>query len=246
MRTIGRSVRAAVLGGIVLAASPALAALQVITDFQVGSGGASFTPTYTPSSTDLINGQLPSSSAGDFTFELSGGLPVLTNGTYGTITQPGGAPDRTHGAFAVAGGGSGTGTFVQYNLNTAASPLGYNLTAIDVFGGWNDNGRDQQAYTVQYSTVANPGVFINLQSVSFNPTVGADLQTANRATINDSLGGFIATGVAAIRVNFDPATENGYSGYAEIDVIGAAVPEPATAGIIAVGAAAFLARRRRH
>ena len=229
-----------------LLSAPAAAVPQVVTDFQVGPGGAgsTFTPSYIVSSTDLINGKSPSASSGDFAFELSGGLPVLTNGTYGTITEPGGAPDRTHQAFAVGGGGSGTGTFVTYSLDLAASPLGYNVSRIDVYGGWNDNGRDQQAYTVQYSTVASPAAFIDLANVNFNPAVAANLQTANRATITDTTLPNLATGVAAVRINFSGATENGYSGYAEVDVIGTAVPEPAGAGLIVLACAATLRRRR--
>jgi len=227
---------------------PARGAVTVATDFQVGPGGvgSTFTPTYVVSNTDLINGMLPSASSGDYTVELSGGLPVLTNGIYGTITEPGGAPDRTHGAFAVAGGGSGTGTTLTYSLNTGASPAGYKLSNIVVYGGWNDNGRDQQAYTVQYSTVASPATFLNLATVNFNPTVGANLQTANRVTIAEDTLPFLATGVAAIRFNFDPATENGYSGYAEIDVIGQPVPEPGVIGAMLVAAPALIARRRRR
>jgi hypothetical protein len=102
---------------------------------------------------------------------------VLTNGTYGTITEPGGAPDRSHASFALAGGGSATGTFATYTLNLAASPSGYDISRIDVYGGWNDSGRDQQLYTVAYSLIGS-STFIDLPSVNFNPTIGANLQSA--------------------------------------------------------------------
>jgi hypothetical protein len=230
----------------VLMSAPAGAVPQIATDFQLGPGGAgsTFTPSYVVSSTDLINGRPAAASSGNFAFELSGGLPVLNDGVYGTITEPGGAPDRTHLAFGVAGGGQGTGTFVTYELDLAASPLGYNLSRVDVFGGWNDSGRDQQAYTVQYSTVASPAAFIDLANVSFNPTIPADTQTANRVTITEDTLPNLATGVAAVRINFSPATENGYSGYAEVDVIGTAVPEPAGMALIALACAVALRRQR--
>jgi hypothetical protein len=99
---------------------------------------------------------------------------------------------------------------------------------------------------VQYSTVASPATFLNLATVNFNPAVGANLQTANRVTIAEDTLPFLATGVAAIRFNFDPATENGYSGYAEIDVNGQPVPEPGAIGAVLVGAPALIARRRRR
>ena len=85
----------------------------------------------------------------------------------------------THAAFGLGGGGSNTGTSVTYNLG--ANPLGYNISAIVVYGGWNDNGRDQQLYTVSYSLIGDAG-FIALPTVNFNPAVGANLQTANRST----------------------------------------------------------------
>jgi hypothetical protein len=223
------------------------AAVVVTPDFQVGPGGAgsNFTPSYVVSNSDLINGVAPLTSSGDFTVELSGGLPVLNNGAYGTITEPGGAPDRTHGAFGVAGGGTGTGTTVTYALNTAASPLGYKISSIVSYGGWNDNGRDQQAYTVQYSTVASPGTFIDLATVDLNPSVGANLQTANRATITENALPQLATGVAAVRFNFSGATENGYSGYAELDVFGTPVPEPMGVGAVLAGLVGLGSRRHR-
>jgi hypothetical protein len=235
-----------VLCAAVLWSPGARAVPQVATDFQLGPGGAgsTFTPTYVVSNTDLINGRPAAASSGDFAFELSGGLGVLNDGVFGTITEPGGAPDRTHGAFGVAGGGQGTGTFVTYNLDLAASPLGYNVNRIDVFGGWNDSGRDQQAYTVQYSTVASPGTFTDLANVNFNPTIPANTQTANRVTITEDTLPNLATGVAAVRINFSGQTENGYSGYAEIDVIGTAVPEPAGMALIALAGALVLRRRR--
>jgi hypothetical protein len=202
----------------------------------------SFTPTYTVSSTDLINGRTPSASNGDFALELAGGLPVLTNGTFGTITEPGGAVDRTHGAFATAG--NTAGTTVTYTLNTAASPLGSNLNSIAVYGGWNDSGRDQQNYQVLYSTVQNPTNFINLTTVNFNPTVPDNTQSASRTIITDTTG-LLAIGVGALQFNFlNP--ENGYTGYAEIDVLGAPTPEPTGCTLLCVGAAALMARRRRR
>jgi len=233
------------LAALALVAGRASAVVTVTPDVQVGPGGAgsTFTPSYVVSATDLINGKAPTASVGDFSVELSGGLPVLTDGAYGTITEPGGAPDRTHGAFGVAGGGGGTGTSVTYALGT--NPAGYNISSIVSYGGWNDNGRDQQAYTVAYSTVASPGTFIDLATVSYNPTVGASLQTANRVTIVDDTLPNLATGAAAVRFTFNPATENGYSGYAELDVNGTPTPEPGSATLLFVTAGALLARRRR-
>ncbi len=221
------------------------AALVTVTDFQAGTGGAgsTFTPIYTVSDSDLINGLTPSSFSGDFAaVEFSGGLSVLNDGVYGTITEPGGAPDRTHGAFGLGGGGAGTGNFVIYNLG--ASPTGYNLSSVFVYAGWNDNGRDQQLYTFSYSVVGDAS-FTTLTTVNYNPAVGPDVQTANRSILLESDTTYLAMGVDAVRFDFPAGVENGYTGYAELDVQGVAtIPEPSALAFSGLGLLA-LARRRR-
>jgi hypothetical protein len=134
---------------------------------------------------------------------------------------------------------------VTYALNLGASPQGYNLTGIDTYGGWNDQGRDQQLYTVAYSTVADPGTFIDITSVNFNPTAGGD-PSASQVSITDTTG-TLASNVGAVRFTFNqPAEpENGYTGYVELDVFGTPVPEPTVLGVLAVGALGLLGRRRK-
>ena len=218
--------------------SAADAVVTPVFDNEVGPGGvgSTFTPSYVVSTTDLLNGLSPSASGGNFAAtEITGGLPVLTDGTFGTITEPGGAADRTHLIFAIAGGGSGTGTFVTYTLNTSANSLGYDIDSSVVYGGWNDNGRDQQLFTVAYSVVGN-SAFINLPPVDFNPTVGANLQSATRVTLAETAPIPLASGVDEIRITFSPSPENGYTGYTEVDVLGSArIPEPASPTLILGG-----------
>ena len=204
---------------------------------------STFTPSYVVSNSDLINGLIPASFSGDFAaVEFSGGLPVMNDGVYGVITEPGGAPDRTHGAFGLGGGGSATGISVTYNLGS--NPSGYNISSVAVYGGWNDNGRDQQLYTFSYSLIGDPG-FVTLTTVNFNPAVGASLQTANRSTLTEDALPFLASGVDAVRFDFPGGAENGYTGYAELDVIGSAVPEPGVSVFSLAGILALAGRRRR-
>ena len=230
-----------------VAATPAFSAAVFSTDVQIGPGGvgSTFTPTYIVSSSDLINGMTPSAVVGDFAVtEFTGGTPVLTNGTYGTITEPGGAPDRTHGAFGIAGGGGGSGTSVTYSLS--ANPLGYNISSVAAYGGWNDNGRDAQLFTFSYSVVGSAAFVTIPVTVDFNPTVGASLQTANRTILTDNALPFLAQNVDAVRFDFPGTVENGYTGYAELDVIGVAVvPEPGTALLGLAGGGGMMRRRRR-
>jgi hypothetical protein len=92
-----------------------------------------------------------------------------------------------------------------------------------VYGGWGDAGRDQQAYTVYYSTIAAPTTFISLGSVNYLPANPSGVQCATRATLVPA-NGVLATNVAAGKFDFTtPAGENGYEGYSEIDVFGAPV-----------------------
>ena len=223
---------------VVLSLWPAvIASASPIVDTNGTTGPGPFTPFYAVSSSDLINGRAPSAQSGNFAEEGAGGVAVLTNGTFGTIS--GGNPG-VNTLFATAG----TGEQLTYTLDLAANPQGYLVNSIATYGGWNDSGRDQQLYTVAFSTVANPTTFVDYASVNFNPTAGGD-PSASRVQINDSTG-IAALNVAAVRFTFDQpaAPENGYTGYTEIDVIGRAMPEPTAMGLVALGAAGLLARRR--
>lgn len=196
-------------------------------------------------SSSLIFGQnLPADTydpIGDFndpdsdliSFGLAGGLPVLTDGNYGMIVPEGPHPAFATGGPQSVGEGSGasaystnSGEYVVYTLGT--NPNGYNVTNIQIAGGWNDNGRDSQYYTVSYSTVANPTLFVplviasnnipdNTNSINYQLDAGMMI----RGTFTPA-SGVLASNVYAIYVDFtspggDP---NGYSGYNEISVFG--------------------------
>src|SRR5690606_17056175 len=85
--------------------------------------------------------------------------------------------------------------------------------------------------------------FIDLHTVNFNPAAsgGAGQPLVNTLVALSSDSGPLADNVARLRFGFN-ATENGYAGYREIDVLGAAVPEP---GAMAALAPVVLLLRRR-
>ena len=156
--------------------------------------------------------------------DAAGGLPVLTDGSYGTF-----AYDESHPAFAACG--PTAGQYVIYSLGSNAN--GYNVTNIQIAGGWNDNGRDSQYYTVFYSTVANPSTYIPLASVANNlSNYGANDPTVVRTTFTPAVG-VLASNVAYIYVDFTTPTgvPNGYSGYSEISVFGS----PSATDTVAAG-----------
>ena len=93
--------------------------------------------------------------------------------------------------------------------------------------------------TARYALVSNPGVFIDITTVNFNPNPfpsGESLVTDDTGTI--------ASGVGEIQLLF-PTQENGYVGYREIDVLGTAVPEPSAFSLLGLVAFGLIVRRRR-
>lgn len=186
---------------------------SVETDIAPAGGTGNYTPTFPsggPSSTDLLNGLSPTAQVGDFTRETSTGVAALTNGSVQTAygNQMATSP---HAAYATAGANDS----VTYALSGI-----YNITSLVIYGGWNDAGRDQQAYNVLTSNDAG-ATFTPLGTIDVNPGLqGTDVTpVSNRVAFTNDAGPNLATGVTHIRLDF-LAVENGYTGYTEIDVFG--------------------------
>ncbi len=209
---------------------------------------AGFTPTWDTSllGSSLIAGQstplLGYDPTGNFAdpdngvqaHNLAGGLLALTDGGYGAFDNTG-----AHPAFATCGPGGpspGAGQYVIYQLgNGVSNPNGYDVTSIQIAGGWNDNGRNSQYYTVSYSTVANPTMFFPLvtevNDLSSGNVIGggngkavpagSGTPTTVRTTFTPATG-VLASNVYAIYVDYTVpnSVPNGYSGYSEIAVFG--------------------------
>ncbi|MDB6067652.1 MAG: Alfa-L-rhamnosidase [Pedosphaera sp.] len=202
--------------------------ITITTTNQTGSGSGTFIPGWTVvTNGSLIAGRSPSSASGNFSEEMPGrNVNSLTaGGSLGLtlITGPSGVTTSTN--YVTCGNGNGAGSSLTYTLT--GSTNGYNLTNITVYGGWANNGRDQQAYTVYYSTATAPANFIYLATVNFNPSIAGNIQSATRVTLTSS-NGILATNAAAVKFDFtSPASENGYCGYAGITVFGTASIPPA-------------------
>lgn len=190
---------------------------------QTGRGIGVFTPGWSVvTNNSLIAGQSPSSTIGNFSLETLGrNVKTLTSGDAGSLSVIVGSSGNTSSTnYVTCGNGGGAGASVTYTLT--GSMYGYDLTNLTVFGGWADNGRDQQAYTIYYSTVMSPADFVPLTSVNFNPTVANGLQSATRVALMPAIGS-LATNVAAVKFDFtSPASENGYCGYNQIIIAGSA------------------------
>jgi len=198
------------------------AALTVTTANQVGTANTyPFTPTWTPALDSLIAGLAPTTANGNFSLEVPGrNVSSLTAGGSLAINLIAGTSGNTTSTnYVTCGNGGGAGSLLIYTLPVTAN--GYNITNITVDGGWADRGRDALAFTVLYSTKADPATFIWLTNVNYNPSIAANTPSANQAIVNDSLGGVIAGNVAAVEFDFtDPHVENGFTGYGAITVQG--------------------------
>ena len=206
-----------------------------ITDAVAPAGGAftPFTGNLAPRANDLLQTSLASvSSSGNFTIEGTGGIPALANGTFSITGVPENNPDLATGE---------NNAFITANLNISVNTLGYDISSIVGYGGWNDQGRDRQLYNIYVSFVGDAS-FLLLGGVNHD-TVGAN--TTPAASRVEFTPGTPITGVDSIRIEFLPGQENNFAGYGEFDVIGvASVPEPSTAMLLLGGFSAAAATRR--
>jgi alpha-L-rhamnosidase len=214
----------------------------ITTTNQTGSGSGTYLPPWTVvTNGSLIAGQRPSSMSGNFSMELPGrSVYSLTASNSLALTQVAGTVGYTTSTnYVTCGNDNGSGSLLIYSLTNSST--GYDLTNITVYGGWADNGRDQQAYTVYYSTVTAPTDFISLAVVNYNPTIAGSIQSATRVTLTSSIG-VLATNVAAVKFDFtSPPSENGYCGYAGIEVFGTASIPPAVPAKLSASLQAALA-----
>ena len=179
----------------------------------------------------------------------SGGVPALTDATYGGNPQRG----------TTATGGSSGGLSVTYTLGSGlaggANPLGYDLTDIEVYSGWNDTGRYTQGYTVSVELL--DGTWDELSAVSQFPShtvfaANAALPSAEQfngaeTDLTPTMGLYLPTDGAVKAIEFDFTTPsdpdgNNYVGYAELVVNGTAAPtpEPGTYALVGLGLASLL------
>lgn len=192
------------------------------------------------SATDLINqGQPTYSSQSVSGFNAFTCCPPGPSDTAALNDGSAGTPSTSLGtAFDLDG--TWTSTF---NLDLSTNTNGYDLTGVNTFSGWPD-ARTDQKYELLYSTASAPATFISLGTFSFGPGAGGSAEIS----LTDSTG-TLATNVAAVRFNIQAPGLNAQDEtvYREIDVTGNAspIPEPASLGLLGLGALGILARRRR-
>lgn len=212
------------------------------TENQTGLGGNTFYPSWAVvTNGSLIAGLFPSIATGNFSEETSGRSVYSLTSPHDiglTVIAGDAAPKTTSTNYVTCGNGYSAGSLLIYSLGGYTN--GYIVTNITVYGGWGDNGRDQQAYTVYYSTVAAPANYLSLATVNFNPAVSSGIQSATRVTLLPWTGA-LATNVASVKFDFtSPASENGFCGYTGLAIFGSpdlppAMPPSLSAGLLASG-----------
>ncbi len=188
---------------------------------------------FSVASNDLLSGltgTISGSVINEESLQTNTNGAALTDGAFGNIALTSSNPDMV--LFH-------NGSSITYMLPTLAG--GYTISSISSFTGWRDTGRVEQDYTVSFAFASNPTSFINEFTVNADLTSGNDMQV----TTANSTGAALGTNVVGIRFNF-ATTQNGYVGYRELDVVGAAsVPEPASVFLLGLGALGLLATTRR-
>ncbi|RYD62654.1 MAG: hypothetical protein EOP83_14065, partial [Verrucomicrobiaceae bacterium] len=172
---------------LVLCATPLLATLSANAHV-VSTKESNNTGTWTlPAGTNLLTGVTASPGAVVAHEGSSTSWGTLTDGTLGDTA---GTPATSCTP--------NNGDSVTFPLDLTGFPAGRNITSFDSYCTWGNSGRDNQDYTLQYSTVANPTTFIDIHTARV--ATGIDRSTHTRLT---ETTGFLATGVHSIRVLFN-------------------------------------------
>jgi hypothetical protein len=165
-----------------------------------------FNPTWPLASNNIIAGLEPSGSFGVFNEAGCGGLSVLTDGSFAGISPP----DNTSQCFASCGDGTTSnqqGSSIIFTLPPTAGNVGWTITNLTSYGGWGDQGREEQSYQVSYSSPLSPSNFTLLPWAAFTPTnppADSDwggVPTATKMSLIPT-NGVLAQNVAAVQFNF--------------------------------------------
>ena len=188
------------------------------------TGPAGFYPAWSiATNTDLVFGFATDGSGNPGTATAGAGNFGVDTQLYGdpTILADGNLTNDRFGMVS-CGPGSSAGLSMTYTLNTSSATNGYDLTNIVVYGGWPDDGRNEQKYQVLYSTVAAPTTFSSIGTFDYNPSFSSSEPNSSRVMLVPATG-VLAQNVAAVEINWNlqgAQPKNGWEGYSEITIAG--------------------------
>jgi len=169
----------------------------------------------TPSGTNLLAAATPTPATPTSNYGSSSSWSTLTNGSLGSPAPGANIPYTTQMNTVVM---PNNGDTVVFALDlSGAHSTGYNITSVDSYGLWNDAGRDDQTYTISYSTVANPAAFTVLATVNNHTANPGNGSKSTHTNIVDS-SGILAMNVAKVQITFGPGQENNNTGFSEFIV----------------------------
>ena len=166
--------------------------------------------------------------------EGNGTLPTVSNTdllqTSASITAQSGTATGTYLTDGSATTGTGVtglpqvaaGTSITYTFNTTTNTSGYNITGIDIYTAWQDNGRVNPNVTVSYSLIGSPTTYTIIGTATYSKVLAAVAGSAawTKTSITFPVGFNPPTAVKNLKFDFG-TQQNNAVGYAEIDVFGA-------------------------
>lgn len=155
-----------------------------------------------PAGTNLLSGATATPATANVHEGSSDNWAILTDGILG-------APGDNGATVTPSNGDS-----VVFALDIVAQPAGYDITSFDAYVTWANSGRSNQDFTLEYSTVADPGTFSPIATVA-NHDSEADKATHTRLT---DTTGVLASGVHSVRLVFNNQ-ENGHVGFSELKLL---------------------------
>jgi len=190
---------------------------------------------FTVSSTDLIEGgasTLASQSTSPDPLQFGGGT-FLNDGDMGTSMSL----DTTAAHI-------GEAWSATFELDTSTNTLGYDITGVTTYAGWEGLGNADQNYELFVSVVGDDS-FTSLGTIAYDIVPNGSFRSTRVELTDDT--GTLATGVDAFRFDI-PALGGGDTGvFREFDVFGTAtIPEPSSVAMMALGLVGLVSLRKRN
>jgi hypothetical protein len=176
---------------------------------------------------DLITNAATSVAANTIAFGPENRAPVtaLHDGAIGS-------PGTTNLGCEISGG------MITFYLGPGANGTGYTITNLETYTSWQDDGRENANYAVNYSSDGTN--FSTLATVAYNPSPYPTKDGTGGTWTSLAVANL--TGVRYLQWNFSASQQNGGVCYTELAAFGQAssLPAPLLTGVAAAGPGSFV------